>query len=480
MSNQIDNFDLRMTFYDIILVVFYLVFAYAFAYVIKSLNKNNLYYQKYFIKGLTAKFIGGIAFSLVYTYFYSYGGDTMAYYQDARRLTEYFFQDPIYLLQLLADPTSFDRAELQNVIGPTRFNYGGSEFPVVRVATILNILAMNSYYSTTVLFAAFSYVGLWHFYLVFVRRYPDIYKQLAIAVLFVPSVFFWGSGVMKDSIVLGFLGFMIYAIDKFLITKSSRWIWLGVAVLCGMMIFSIKAYVVTAIVPAMVIWVVMNTKDKIRNELIKVLIVPVLLTFCAIGVFAALEILGDYNSRYSVENFSGSARSIQSWHYVEGENTSDNHGRGSSYTLGDYEPTLWGMAKMFPASVNVTLFRPYFWEAKNIGMVVSAVESSVLLLFTLYVFLGLGIRRVLPLLFSDSFLMMSFTFAIFFAFAVGFTSYNFGALARYKIPCIPFYVASLMILRYKVLLIKKRREERIRQIAFKTKGRSFRKQKQFA
>ena len=35
-----------------------------------------------------------------------------------------------------------------------------------------------------------------------------------------------------------------------------------------------------------------------------------------------------------------------------------------------------------------------------------------------------------------------------FAFAVGFTSFNFGALARYKIPCMPFYVIALFLLHY--------------------------------
>jgi hypothetical protein len=33
-----------------------------------------------------------------------------------------------------------------------------------------------------------------------------------------------------------------------------------------------------------------------------------------------------------------------------------------------------------------------------------------------------------------------------FAFAVGFTSYNFGALVRYKIPMMPFYYIALFIL----------------------------------
>jgi len=463
MNNQFDNFDLFMTFYDIILVIFYLIFAYACAFSIRSLKSENLYYRKFLIKGLTAKFLGGISFSLVYTYFYTYGGDTMAYYSDAELITQYFFRDPITALGFLIDPLSLEASRIQSAIGVLNFEYGGSEFPVVRVATFLNILAMNSYYSTTLLFAAFSYFGMWHFYLVFAKRYPKINGQLAIAIFFLPSVFFWGSGISKDSIVIGFLGLMVYGIDRFLEPGIRRWKWLLLTLLCGYIIFSIKAYIIMALTPALVVWVIFSVKDRIRNNFIRIVLMPLLLILSIVGVIASVEILGRYQSKYSFERFTSTAQSMQSWHYVEGENTSENYGRGSSYSLGEYEPTLWGTIKMFPASVNVALFRPYFWEANNIAVFASAIESFVLFIFTLYIFLGLGVRRVFPLLWKDPFLMMAFTFAIFFAFAVGFTSYNFGALVRYKIPAIPFYVASLLILNHKVKEIKDRRKNTIRE-----------------
>ena len=45
-------------------------------------------------------------------------------------------------------------------------------------------------------------------------------------------------------------------------------------------------------------------------------------------------------------------------------------------------------------------------------------------------------------------LIFSFFFSIAFAFSVGLATSNFGALVRYKIPCIPFFVASLFIVNY--------------------------------
>lgn len=452
-----------MDFYDIFVTVLYLLLVYVLAFVARSFYVDNELYRKYFLKGLTAKVFGGLGFGLVYTYYYTYGGDTMAYYDDASLITQYFFKDPLNAILLLWNPETVGAFEAQDVVRQFRLEHRGTEFPVVRAATILNILGMNSYYSTTVLFAVFSYFGVWHFFLVFAKRYPQIQNQLAIAILFIPSVFFWGSGIMKDSMVIGYLGVMLYAIDRFLEAGVKRVFWAVVILLAGMVIFSVKAYVIMALAPALVIWIVLNTKDKIKNKLIRAIIVPFLIAISIVGMAFSLEVLGRYQSKYALDNFFNQAYSMQTWHYQEGANTSDNHGRGSSYTLGEYEPTVTGTLKKFPAAVNVTLFRPYFWEVKNVAMVASAVESFAMLLFALFIFIGLGFFRVIKLLGKDSFLLMSFTFAIFFAFAVGFTSYNFGALARYKIPCVPFFVASLLILNYRVKEMKAAKKLRVSQ-----------------
>jgi hypothetical protein len=36
-------------------------------------------------------------------------------------------------------------------------------------------------------------------------------REIAIATLFVPSVFFWGTGVMKDPLCIGALGYLTYS-----------------------------------------------------------------------------------------------------------------------------------------------------------------------------------------------------------------------------------------------------------------------------
>lgn len=457
---------------DLILMIFYLVLAYTIAYVVYSLKLDDNRYRKYFIKGLTAKLIGGVGFAMVYTYYYTYGGDTMAYYEDASLITNYFFNSPLDGIRFLINPDGVGTIEAKDMIQRFRLEHAGSEFPVVRTAAILNIFGLNSYYSTTVIFAFLSYLGVWHFFLVFAKRYPKIEKQLAYAIFFVPSVFFWGSGIMKDSLVIGYLGMMLYAIDKFQEKGAFRWAWLLLMIYFGSVIFSVKAYVIMALAPALIIWVILNFKDKIRNSIVRSILVPFLLIASIFGIAGAINILGQYQSKYSIDNFMKTAHGMQTWHYQEGANFGGEHGRGSSYSLGDYEPTLIGTIQQFPAAVNVTLFRPYFWEVKNVAMLAGAIESFAVLLFSIFIFIGLGFFRVLKLLIKDPFLLMAVAFALFFAFAVGFTSYNFGALVRYKTPCIPFYLCALLILNYKVKEIKLKQKERLKRIVYGSREES--------
>ena len=51
-------------------------------------------------------------------------------------------------------------------------------------------------------------------------------------------------------------------------------------------------------------------------------------------------------------------------------------------------------------------------------------------------------------LFTHHLLTFSLFFSLFFAFSVGLSTSNFGSLVRYKIPSIPYFVASMYIIQY--------------------------------
>lgn len=449
-----------MSFLDILLIIIYLTILISGGVLILSFRPNYKEYRKFFMSGLMLKLLGGLGYALIYTFYYTYGGDTVTYFQDGVNFNNLMLTD-------FSDFWGYAFGDL-NEIDSRRFNQvqgfihgkGTAEFFVTRFTSIFTILGMHNFFATTLLFAFFSFIGVWLMFLVFVRQYPEIAKKMAFAVLYIPSVFFWGSGLMKDSITIGFLGVVLYFLDKLKRKEGYRLMNFVMIVIGSYVIFNVKAYILMSFLPALMIWFFLEYRERIHNPVIRMFSLPFFLTLSLTGVSVSIVELGKYNEEYAVESFFKKAKGMQTWHYKEGENRSEQFGRGSSYSLGDYEETYAGLVAVFPAAVNVTLFRPYVTEVRSPMMIFSALESLALLISTIYIFIGLGFFRTIRILFTDSFLLMCVIFAMFFAFAVGFTSYNFGALVRYKIPCIPFYVASLFILEYKAKQLKNIRNRR--------------------
>jgi hypothetical protein len=140
------------------------------------------------------------------------------------------------------------------------------------------------------------------------------------------------------------------------------------------------------------------------------------------------------------------AEDMQRWHLYTVEVLSD--GEGSAYSLGDISFTPLGLLQKLPAAINVAIFRPYLWEVSSLVMFLSFLESAALLLLTLRLFV-LILRKpgqFFSFINQHASVLFMLVFSIIFAFSVGFTSYNFGALSRYRIPFLPFYLFSVLIL----------------------------------
>jgi hypothetical protein len=205
----------------------------------------------------------------------------------------------------------------------------------------------------------------------------------------------------------------------------------------------IKLYILLAFLPAISLWILLSYSHKIRNAGLRFLTWIFFLAITTAGfIFFAKEFSKELN-RYSLEKVAQTSTVTREWiAYASGD-------EGSSYDLGVFEPTVRGMLTKFPAGVVVTLFRPFPWEAKKLIVGLSALEAIVFLLGTLLAFYKNGFLGVFRKIFGDPNLTFFLTFSLIFAFAVGVSSYNFGALSRYKIPCLPFYAALLIVLYYR-------------------------------
>lgn len=191
--------------------------------------------------------------------------------------------------------------------------------------------------------------------------------------------------------------------------------------------------------PALAIWLLTTYSVKIQSAGLRFLAKIAFLIISAVAFLIFIRVFASSLERYSLDNIAATAESTRQWlAYQSGD-------EGSGYDLGEFDPSIMGMLVKFPQAVVVTLFRPFPWEAKKVIVFLSALEALFFVYLTFKAFQKRGIPKTLSLIFKDPNLLFCLTFSLIFAFAVGISTYNFGALSRYKIPCLPFYASFLLI-----------------------------------
>lgn len=429
---------------DLLLAPIYLTIIYFIAFQIRNRYPKGSTEYKYFMIALNLKMIGALGFVVVHQFYYK-GGDTFSYYEGAKQIWNVMKFDPKVGLKLLLLQGGEYQPETYWYVRYIYFFSANETYLVVKAVAVLGFISFNSFLIITFLFSFISFTGMWKLYRTFIDIYPDLKKELGIAILFIPSVFFWGSGIMKDTITIGCLGWLTASFYSVFVKNKNILFSSFLVVLCSYLIFQTKAYIFFTLAPGLLFWLISIYRSKIQSTFFKFLITPFVLSSTLLINYFVIEQLAKEEQKFSFEKFVETAGKFQSWHGYLG--TQAKYGGGSAYSLGEFEATTLGIIKVAPSAINVTLFRPYFWETRNIVMLISAFESFLILLFTIQIIRKIR-WKIFKIIYSNPEVFFCIIFSLVFAFAVGFSSYNFGALVRYKIPCIPFYVSALFIIRH--------------------------------
>ncbi|MGJ7031888.1 hypothetical protein [Niabella hirudinis] len=433
----------NITLLDYAILPFVLAAIYGIA--IRFRNRNyppGHPYRPYFIVGLTLKIAGALFIGMVYEYYYQ-GGDTMNYFHDARIINSAFADSPIKWVNLLCHTVNENEIGYYSYISQLYWYPDSSSYSVAALAAFLGLPLGTTYLPIAVIFATLSFTGVWALFRTFVRVYPDLIKPVGVALLFIPSVIVWGSGIFKDTICLFGLGWLTYGIFQMLVQKNFKAGNIVLTLLSVWLVARIKIYILVAFMPALLIWVLSLYTSRMQNAAARFLVKFLVLSLAIAGSAYVMTSLGeDVLGRYSLNNIEQTAKDTRGWiRYSSGD-------EGSAYDLGEIKG-IGDMLLKFPLAVNVTLFRPYLWESRKLIIAASALEAFLFLALTIKIIATVGLRKCWHTISTDPTIQFCLIFAIVFAFAVGISTGNFGSLSRYKIPCLPFFAMSLMIIYYK-------------------------------
>lgn len=425
-----------------------LIFGITFARQAYKIEKNKLY--RFYGLAVLAKIVSSVVFCLIYIYYY-HGGDTISYYESARSLANLGMQDfSSYLDVITSSPSLGGYMTFNEETGfPWPYLYYDSQtFFVSKLISPLVFLAFKSYLVSSVLLSWLTFFGVWQFYLTLCRHFPKIETRLAIGVLFVPSVLFWSSGILKDSITFTAVCWFIVMLDNLLRTKQGRLRNVMILILSLYLLLSIKPYILYSLFPGVIIWITSARVKRIHSKFIRITIAPLVVVLSIFLGYLALSLLGSRMGKFSVSKLLETA-------VVTQRDLKQDYYQGSSFDIGEFDATFSGMISKVPAAMTVGLFRPYIWESRNVVMLFSGLENLFYLLFVVFLFFKIFSKPKLFFLVLRSYPVITFLicFTLFFSVMVGLSTSNFGALVRFKIPFISSFVAVILVLHY--LLSKK-------------------------
>ncbi len=405
----------------------------------RRIRDNPLY--RFYLWGLFAKIGGGIIFSLIYLYYYK-GGDTISYFESALAMKNLLWESPPAWLLNEFGANSVQHYSL--FTGATGYPlpymyYDLHTIAAIRVICLLVIPAFNSYLLATVIIAWVGYWGIWRMFLVFAAIYPKLKNSLAFAILFFPSVLFWSSGILKDTITLSCTGWAIYCIYSVFILKRSQISYSLLLLLNVYLILLIKPYIVIALLPGCLIWIFSERINSIRNTLVKVLLLSTIIIICTVSGYFVFSQLNSYLGKFSLQKIAQTAEVIQ-------KDLHQSYYHGHGFDIGAVGNTATSFFTKSPQALAVGLFRPYIWETGNVVMLFSGLENTLILVLLLLMILRNRVKILLQRFIAEPLLFFSITYSAFFAYAVGISTSNFGALVRFKVAYLPFFVASILIL----------------------------------
>jgi len=433
-----------MTAIDIFLVPVYILMLYLF-FRAKRRKYTDPLLQKYHKQGFWIKIFASLLFVLYYSYL-TQGDSTSLYQYEGNNLYRLILHNRNNFKYIFQSGKDFDPSLVKD-----RFNVGyfrdESNYMVIRLDALFSFVCFGSYAVINLIFACLAFSGLWKLYLFFYEQYPKLHKQFAISILYFPTLAFWSAGLLKDSLCIAALGWLTYSLYGLLYKRKSVIKNCILVFISAYFLTILKVYILLAYVPFFVLFIIFKNVQSIRFKFLRYFLAP---TLIALSVYSFTGILSAYNDElgaYAVEDVTSSISNLN--HVLEVRTGRED--AASNFSLGaEYDGTFSGLIKIAPVAAATTFFRPFIWEAHKISQLMAAVESLVLMFFTLFILLKSGPFRLIKWILSDPLVIYCFLFALVFGLFVGASTLNFGTLVRYKIPCLPFYAISLFLMYEKV------------------------------
>jgi len=221
--------------------------------------------------------------------------------------------------------------------------------------------------------------------------------------------------------------------------KTKTWSSIILILCLGVVLYVCKVYILLVLVLSIAVWLFAEFNKLIKDKTLRSVFTILTFIFSAIIGYYLVTYLTSLDSarEYRLDNLMNNAERERAGYAAVAERIQGD----SHFVINTSNPVL-----LIANGIIATFYRPFFWEINSPIAFLSAAESSVFLLLTLYFIFKKGLKQFFTVPFKDPRILMCFIFSFVFAIAVGSATSNFGALSRYKIPCTPFYLIMILVM----------------------------------
>ncbi len=386
------------------------------------------------VRGMSLLFLLKLTFSislvLVYTYYYTDRGlaDIYKYFDDGNTIYESVSTHPRAAFKVITG-IGFDHAdpEIRSVLANTHhFDKKDDSFfdsnhrLIIRTNAVLRYFSYGSIYIHSLFFCFLSFMGLMALYralrLFFERNTGRI---LIIPIFLIPSILFWSSGLLKETLIIFFLGMLFFTSMKLLAMKNIVANILLTA-LCIHFLFLSKPFIVFSFLISLYVMGIFYFKSYVRISAI---------ILAAIFATWFLYAHNDYLCQIMTSMIHKRNEFVALGLKMKAGSLADDH----LTTSGCFTPL-----KLAPAGLYNMFMQPFIWSHGSFEKLFGFENLIVLLLtaLTLFYFQKPKGHRLQLAVFSFTFFILNYTL-------IGITVPIIGALVRYKIFGLLFYLIFL-------------------------------------
>ena len=369
-------------------------------------NKCGL--RDFYWPGLALKIAAGVGLGLLYLHYYN-GGDSWVMFNEGIKLSGAAFSSVsnFFDVYFLSDYSGIP--EYAYIVQPR------AAF-MTKILALLAMITNNNYWLSACYLSMFSFFGFW----LAANTVYKIYDSKITAVLpmlFFPSIVFWSSGVLKESIAIGSLAGVLAILINIYYKRRLDWLQLLLLLIGLLMIVQLKYYyAATLLVTFTTIFTTRAILPKNAKRYVE--FGAVLIIFTVILWVASLSHPNFWPSRFlgvMTDNY---------YQFLE-KSSSEN-----VVNFSDLSPTIASFLYYSPKALFAGLFYPLSMASFSLLKLVSIAENWLVLLTFIY-----AIKYFkLPELREDRILLWAMLlFVLTSAIFVTFSTPNLGTLVRFKI-----------------------------------------------